>query len=307
MIDNRQPFRIGKPIVRLVDVRKTYVMGNHSGGGRFGRRRGGDQTVTVHALRGVSVEFYPGEYVAIMGASGSGKSTMLNLLGCLDRPTSGQYFLGDKDVARLNDDELSEIRSRYIGFIFQSYNLIQQYTVVENIQLPLTYQGSGEITEETDERTLELARLVGLGDRLDHRPTQLSGGQQQRVAIARSLVNDPYIILADEATGNLDTATSHEIMEMLGRLNDAGKTIIMVTHEDDIAAHAKRIIRMRDGLIIDDGPSPRMHAARQATQARTSRSGSSRSQAILQPLESSKTRATRCHPSSDCLEPSTDS
>ncbi|MBV8611499.1 MAG: ABC transporter ATP-binding protein [Singulisphaera sp.] len=239
-------------------------MGNHSGGGLFGRRRGGDQTVTVHALKGVSVEFHEGEYVAIMGASGSGKSTMLNLLGCLDRPTSGQYVLGDKDVARLSDDELSEVRSRSIGFIFQSYNLIQQYTVVENIQLPITYQGSGEITEEIRRRTLDLARLVGLEDRLDHRPAQLSGGQQQRVAIARALINDPSIILADEATGNLDTTTSHEIMEMLGRLNDAGKTIIMVTHEDDIAACAKRIIRMRDGRIIDDGPSPRLRQAQGA-------------------------------------------
>ncbi len=248
-----------KPIVRLTDVRKNYVMSDH--GGLFGRRHGADQPVIVHALTGVTVDFYSGEYVAIMGASGSGKSTMLNLLGCLDRPTSGQYILGDRDVARLSDDELSEVRSRYIGFIFQSYNLIQQYTVVENIQLPLTYQGSGEITEEIQRRTAELARLVGLGDRLDHRPTQLSGGQQQRVAIARSLINDPYIILADEATGNLDTTTSHEIMMMLGQLNDAGKTIIMVTHEDDIAEHAKRIIRMRDGKIIDDGPSQRMRVA----------------------------------------------
>jgi putative ABC transport system ATP-binding protein len=250
-----------KPIVKLVDVTKVYVMGHHGGGGLLSRRRGPVQAVTVHALRGVSVEFYPGEYIAIMGASGSGKSTMLNLLGCLDRPTSGQYILGDRDVARLSDDELSEVRSRYLGFIFQSYNLIPQYTVVENVQLPLTYQGSGEITDEMQERTLETIRLVGLGDRTDHRPTQLSGGQQQRVAIARSLVNDPYIILADEATGNLDTATSHEIMEMLGRLNDAGKTIILVTHEDDIAEHAKRVIRMRDGLIIDDAPSARARAA----------------------------------------------
>src|SRR4051794_6748403 len=235
-------------------------MASH-GGGLFGRRRGGaDQPVVVHALRGVSVDFYPGEYVAIMGASGSGKSTMLNLLGCLDRPTSGQYMLGDRDVAQLDDDELSEVRSRYIGFIFQSYNLIQQYTVTENIQLPLTYQGTGEISEAVQQRTYELARMVGLHDRLDHRPAQLSGGQQQRVAIARSLINDPYIILADEATGNLDTKTSHEIMEMLGRLNDAGKTIIMVTHEEDIAAHAKRIIKMRDGLIIEDAPSARMQA-----------------------------------------------
>jgi putative ABC transport system ATP-binding protein len=250
-----------KPIVRLVNVTKTYVMGHHGGGGLFGRRRGPVEQVTVHALRGVTVDFYPGEYIAIMGASGSGKSTMLNLLGCLDRPSSGQYILGDRDVARLSDDELSEVRSRYLGFIFQSYNLIQQYTVVENVQLPLTYQGSGEITPEMQARTLDTIRLVGLADRSDHRPTQLSGGQQQRVAIARSLVNDPYIILADEATGNLDTKTSHEIMEMLGRLNDAGKTIILVTHEDDIAEHAKRVIRMRDGLIIDDSPSARARAA----------------------------------------------
>jgi putative ABC transport system ATP-binding protein len=251
-----------KPIVRLVDVRKTYVMGHPSGGGLFGHRRAGqdNQPVIVNALTGVSVDFYPGEYIAIMGASGSGKSTMLNLLGCLDRPSSGQYILGDRDVALLSDDELSDVRSRYIGFIFQSYNLIQQYTVTENIQLPLTYQGNGEITDAIQQRTEELARMVGLYDRLDHRPTQLSGGQQQRVAIARSLINDPYIILADEATGNLDTKTSHEIMEMIGRLNDAGKTIIMVTHEDDIAEHAKRVIKMRDGQIIEDGPSPRMRA-----------------------------------------------
>jgi putative ABC transport system ATP-binding protein len=241
-----------KPIVSLVDVRKTYVMGHAP------TRNGPSQRVIVHALRGVSLEFYPGEYAAVMGASGSGKSTLLNLLGCLDRPSSGQYILGDRDIAQLSDDELSEIRSRYIGFIFQSYNLIQQYTVTENIQLPLTYQGAGIITDDDNRRTYELARLVGLDDRLDHRPNQLSGGQQQRVAIARSLVNDPYIILADEATGNLDTQTSQEIMNMLGKLNDAGKTIIMVTHEDDIALFAKRIIRMRDGVVVEDGPSPRM-------------------------------------------------
>jgi len=245
-----------RPVVEIRDLCKTYVMGHKPARGLFGRQ-GPDMSVTVHALQGVSVDFYQGEYVAIMGASGSGKSTMLNLLGCLDRPTSGQYILGDRDVAQLSDDELSEVRSRYIGFIFQSYNLIQQYTVTENIQIPLTYQGSGEISPEQQARTQDLARLVGLDDRLDHRPTQLSGGQQQRVAIARSLINDPFIILADEATGNLDTATSHEIMAMLGRLNDAGKTIIMVTHEDDIAEHAKRIIRMRDGQIVSDGPSPR--------------------------------------------------
>jgi len=257
----------GRPIVSIQDVRKKYVMGHapSGGGGLFGGRNGGEQTITVHALRGVSVDFYPGEYVAIMGTSGSGKSTMLNLLGCLDKPSSGSYFLGGRDVAKLSDDETSEVRSRYIGFIFQSYNLIQQYTVVENIQLPLTYQGNGELTEADHRRTVELAGMVGLGTRLDHRPTQLSGGQQQRVAIARSLINDPFIILADEATGNLDSATSEEIMEMLARLNEAGKTIIMVTHEEDIAEHAKRIIRMRDGNIIQDGPSPRMLAAQAQT------------------------------------------
>ncbi len=215
-------------------------------------------TVTVHALRGVDLQVMQGEYIAIMGASGSGKSTLLNLLGCLDRPTSGQYILGDQDVSLLDDDELSEVRSRYLGFIFQSYNLIQQYTVMENIELPLTYQGGGMMTEDDHARAVELARLVGLSDRLDHRPNQLSGGQQQRVAIARSLINDPYVILADEATGNLDTATSREIMLMLERLNEGGKTIILVTHEDDIASYAKRIIRMRDGYVIEDTPSPRM-------------------------------------------------
>ena len=246
-----------RPIVRLVDVKKTYVMGHKGGGGLFGRSQQ-HEAITVHALRGVTVTFHEGEFVAIMGTSGSGKSTMLNMLGCLDRPTSGQYFQGDQDVARMSDDQLSEVRSHDIGFIFQSYNLIQQYTVVENIQIPLTYQGSGEITQEHEARTMELATMVGLGQRLDHRPNQLSGGQQQRVAIARSLINDPKIILADEATGNLDSKTSEEIMTMLTRLNNGGKTIIMVTHEEDIAQWSKRIIRMRDGRIIDDGPSLRM-------------------------------------------------
>src|SRR5580693_8915268 len=162
-------------------------MGHPGGGGGLLHRRRSNNvaTVTVHALRGVSVDFFPGEYIAIMGASGSGKSTMLNLLGCLDRPTSGEYFLGGRDIAGLDDDELSEIRSRYLEFVFQSYNLIQQYTVLENIKLPLTYQGTGEISPQAEERSVEVAGLVGLGDRLDHRPSQLSGGQQQRVAIAR--------------------------------------------------------------------------------------------------------------------------
>jgi putative ABC transport system ATP-binding protein len=175
---------------------------------------------------------------------------LLNLLGCLDRPTSGQYILGDQDVAQLDDDALSGIRSRYLGFIFQSYNLIQQLTLVENIEVPLYYQGN--ITAASRQRCIELAELVGLADRLHHRPTQLSGGQQQRVAIARALVNDPHIILADEPTGNLDTSTSSEIMDLLDNLNLAGKTIIMVTHEEDIAHRAKRIIRMRDGHVVSD-------------------------------------------------------
>src|SRR5438874_4847767 len=209
------------------------------------------ESVVVPALRGVTLTFEEGEFVALMGPSGSGKSTLLNLLGCLDRPTSGQYFLGEEDVSYMDDDQLSEVRSRYIGFIFQSYNLLAQYTVVENIEVPLLYQGI-RLGEATRTRCIQLAELVGLGDRLDHRPMQLSGGQQQRVAIARALVNDPHVILADEPTGNLDSKTSDEIMHMLTRLNQAGKTIIMVTHENDIAAWAKRVIRMRDGAIETD-------------------------------------------------------
>jgi putative ABC transport system ATP-binding protein len=205
---------------------------------------------TVRALRGVSFEVPEGDYVAIMGPSGSGKSTLLNLLGCLDRPTIGSFMLGDDDVANMSDDELSGIRASRIGFVFQSYNLIAQLSVVENIEVPLYYMGN--LTSESRKRTIALAQMVGLGERLDHRPTQLSGGQQQRVAIARSLVNDPYFILADEATGNLDSVTTQEIMALFQRLNDEGRTIIMVTHEDEVAAHAKRVIRLRDGEIQVD-------------------------------------------------------
>ena len=219
---------------RLHDIHKDYVL----------------KSETVRALRGVSFDVPAGDYVAIMGPSGSGKSTLLNLLGCLDKPTQGQFFLGDDDVARMTDDQLSYIRASRIGFVFQSYNLIQQYTVLENIEVPLLYQG--KLTSQGRRRCRELAGMVGLGDRLGHRPSQLSGGQQQRVAIARSLVNDPYFILADEATGNLDSVTSEEILALFHTLNDEGRTIIMVTHEDDVAGHAKRIIRLRDGLLQSD-------------------------------------------------------
>jgi putative ABC transport system ATP-binding protein len=229
---------------KLVDIKKDYVL----------------KSETVRALRGVSFDVPEGDYVAIMGPSGSGKSTLLNLLGCLDRPTSGQFFLGPDDVSRMNDNQLSWIRATRIGMIFQSYNLIQQLNVIENIGVPLHYQGrSGR---EATRRCRELAKMVGLGDRMDHRPTQLSGGQQQRVAIARSMVNDPYFILADEATGNLDSVTSEEILALFEDLNDSGRTIIMVTHEDDVAAHAKRIIRLRDGLLQTDRINEQRVAAR---------------------------------------------
>jgi len=205
---------------------------------------------TVHALRGVSLEVPYGDYVAIMGPSGSGKSTLLNLLGCLDRPTSGRILLGEEDVTRANDDQLSEMRASRIGFIFQSFNLIPQLTVLENIEVPLHYQG--RLSARDRRRSRELAEMVGLGDRLKHRPSQLSGGQQQRVAIARSLVNDPTFILADEPTGNLDSVTAEDILQVLGQLNQSGKTIIVVTHEPDVGKRTKRIVRLRDGMVCAD-------------------------------------------------------
>ena len=222
----------------VIDLHKHYDLG----------------TVLVKALNGVSLEFPKGDFVAIMGSSGSGKSTLLNLLGALDRPTTGKYILGGYDVSELSDNDLSNIRNSLIGFIFQSYNLIPQFTVLENIEVPLHYrEGYPPISTKDQKRCEELAAMVGLGDRMDHRPFQLSGGQQQRVAIARALVRDPEIILADEPTGNLDSKTEEEIMDMLVRLNGEGRTIIMVTHEDNVAEIAKRQIYMKDGLVAGEG------------------------------------------------------
>ncbi len=216
---------------QLEDVHKIYKMGSQ----------------TVNALAGVSVKFETGSFWAILGQSGSGKSTMLNLLGCLDRPSAGTYTLSGHDVSTLDDDRLSDMRLRHLGFIFQSFNLIPQSTVEENIQLPLYYLGWDPI--DSAERARELARKVGLEDRLDHRPTELSGGQQQRVAVARALANDPSILLADEPTGNLDSSTGAEIMNMLVELNEQGKTIIMVTHELELANYANHKLFMKDGVI----------------------------------------------------------
>ena len=225
----------------VIDIQKDYLLG----------------TVLVRALRGVTIQFPKGDFVAIMGSSGSGKSTLLNLLGALDRPTRGKYIIGGKDVSGMTDDDLSSIRNELIGFIFQSYNLIPQYTVLENIEVPLHYRnGYPKIGAKEREWIEQLAEMVGLSDRMDHRPFQLSGGQQQRVAIARALVNNPEIILADEPTGNLDSATEHEIMEMLLRLNREGRTIIMVTHEPGVAKLAKRQIFMKDGVVAGEGIFP---------------------------------------------------
>jgi len=223
------------PIVDIRRVSKIYRMGD----------------AEVRALDDVTLSFEEGEYVAIMGPSGSGKSTLLNLLGCLDRPTLGNYLLGGQDVSTMTDDELSEIRSRRLGFIFQSYNLIPQLTVLENMEVPLYYQGVPEA--ESRERALAMAKLVGLGARVNHKPSELSGGQQQRAAIARALTNHPLVLLADEPTGNLDSATGKEILALLEDLHREGRTIIMVTHDDHVAARSSRVVRMADGHVGSEG------------------------------------------------------
>lgn len=221
-------------VIRLVDIVKSYIMGDS----------------VVHALDHVNVQIGEGEFTSIMGPSGSGKSTMMNILGCLDRPTSGHYFLRGRDIAGYNDDELAHTRNAEIGFVFQNFNLLPKITAQVNVALPLVYAGINE--EERMVRAARALESVGLGNRLDHKPNEMSGGQRQRVAIARALVNNPAIIMADEPTGNLDTKSSYEIMDIFKAMNDEGKTIVMVTHEPDIAQQTKRILVMRDGKLVSD-------------------------------------------------------
>jgi putative ABC transport system ATP-binding protein len=221
-------------VIDIENITKVYVMGEE----------------TVHALRGVSLQIRRNEYIAIMGPSGSGKSTLMNMLGCLDTPSSGHYFFNGKDVSAMDDDELATIRNHEIGFVFQTFNLLPRSTSLRNVELPLIYAGLDPETRE--EKAAQALRDVGLGDRLHHKPNELSGGQRQRVAIARALVNDPSIILADEPTGNLDSKTGEEIMQLLENLYQNGNTIILVTHEPDIAHHARRTVFLRDGLIESD-------------------------------------------------------
>jgi putative ABC transport system ATP-binding protein len=238
------------PILSIQNIRRDFKMGDE----------------TVHALRGVSFDIYPGEFVTIMGTSGSGKSTMLNILGCMDKPTSGQYILDGEHTEKLKRDTLARIRSKKLGFVFQSYNLLSRTTAIENVELPLLYN-SGVSASERRRRAIEALERVGLADRMNHLPNQLSGGQQQRVAIARALVNDPVIILADEATGNLDTRTSYEIMMIFQELNKQGKTIAFVTHEPDIATFSGRTITLRDGLLKKDVINENVQDAKAAFEA----------------------------------------
>ena len=222
-------FNADKPILMMDKLCKNYQLGS----------------TQLRVLREIDLTIHSGEYVAVMGPSGSGKSTLLNMIGCLDRPSSGDYLLGGQSVAQMDDDELSNIRGARVGFIFQSFNLIAQLNVIENIEIPMYYQGFNK--QQSADRALELADLVGLADRVDHRPSELSGGQQQRVAIARALGNDPLIILADEPTGNLDSASGADILTILDRLHSEGKTLIVVTHDEHIAAKAERVIQFFDG------------------------------------------------------------
>ncbi|MDC0088341.1 ABC transporter ATP-binding protein [Akkermansiaceae bacterium] len=222
-------------MIQLKNIKKSFTVGDQ----------------LVHAIRELDLTITKGEFLAIMGTSGSGKSTLLNILGCLDTPSEGKYLIGGEDTTTLDDDQLSELRGSKIGFIFQSYNLLPQFTVIENIKLPLLYQTDVD-KDESHEKAVKLAKLVGLGDRMGHRPYELSGGQQQRVAIARSLINDPLIILADEPTGNLDTQTEQEILSLFEELNNKGITIIVVTHEPEVGGRAQRVVTMRDGVIISE-------------------------------------------------------
>ncbi len=225
---------MSKTIIKTEHLRKTYVMGTNK----------------VHALQDISITVSKNEYVALMGPSGSGKSTLMNLLGCLDSPTKGGYFLNGTDVSTMDDAELAEVRNKEIGFVFQTFNLLPRLSALENVALPLVY--AGVTKTERLEKAASVLESVGLGDRMDHKPNELSGGQRQRVAVARALVNDPAIILADEPTGNLDSKTSVEIMALFEEIHNAGNTVIIVTHEPDIAEHTHRIIRLRDGLVETD-------------------------------------------------------
>ena len=221
-------------IIRIENLTRWYRIGDE----------------TVKALNGVNLSINKNEYVALMGPSGSGKSTIMNIIGCLDTPTSGSYYLNGPDVAKLSDNQLAEIRNKEIGFVFQTFNLLPRYTALDNVALPLVYAGMPK--EKRNARAKDVLQQVGLGDRMTHKPNELSGGQRQRVAVARALVNKPSIILADEPTGNLDTKTSYEIMALFQDIHDAGNTIIVVTHEEDIARHAHRIVRLRDGVVESD-------------------------------------------------------
>ena len=231
---------MSNPAIDIRDVTRTYTMGE----------------VEVHALRGVSFSIERGEYVAIMGPSGSGKSTMMNVIGCLDRPSTGTYLLDGIDVSKLDDNQLAEIRLKKLGFIFQGFNLLARTDAIKNVSLPLFYAGIP--ARIRSERAIAALTTVGLGDRTHHKPNELSGGQQQRVAIARALINDPTVLLADEPTGNLDTATSADVLALFSSLHAEGRTIIMVTHDEEIASNAARVIRLRDGLVVSDSPSQKI-------------------------------------------------